>query len=358
MKRLCHVLILLALSQMLQAQTVFGGIVEVDKTVHNFGDVLMSDGPVSCSFTLKNVSGKAIAIQSVVSSCGCTDVNWTKSPIAAGKTGKVTATYSNDEGPYPFDKDLTVYVSGLSKPVILKLRGVSYKKQGPLDKEYPVHFGTVGLRSADMKVGNMEQGGSVSEEITVANFGKSPVKLEFKDLSAGLSISVTPSVIPAGKTATLKVKLTADLSKWGKNYYYATPVVAGKAYAAGSLAFWGMTRENFDGWTKEQKDNASKPMFDTSTYTFGKVKAGKQVEASFTVANKGKSKLEVFSVDSDFAGAKYGKFPVVAPGAKSTFKVSLDTTNMPKGEALVILTLMTNCPSRPIINLFITGWID
>ncbi|MCQ2166068.1 MAG: hypothetical protein MJY49_01380 [Bacteroidales bacterium] len=38
--------------------------------------------------------------------------------------------------------------------------------------------------------------------------------------------------------------------------------------------------------------------------------------------------------------------------------VTLDTKNLPKGEALVIVSLTTNSPQRPIVNLFFAGIID
>ena len=62
-------------------QEPVGNIVEFDKTIHNFGDVMLSDGPLSCSFTMKNISEKPVVIYSVVTSCGCTDVEWTREPI-------------------------------------------------------------------------------------------------------------------------------------------------------------------------------------------------------------------------------------------------------------------------------------
>ena len=61
-----------------KAGNTYGGIVRFDKTVHDFGDILVSDGPVSATFTAENVSGKNMVIYNVVSSCGCTDVSWTR----------------------------------------------------------------------------------------------------------------------------------------------------------------------------------------------------------------------------------------------------------------------------------------
>ena len=63
----------------------------------------------------------------MVSSCGCTGAEWTRESIAPGESGEVSATYTNDEGPYPFDKILTVYTSAQKKPVLLHLKGVVTK---------------------------------------------------------------------------------------------------------------------------------------------------------------------------------------------------------------------------------------
>ena len=139
------------LGQVLKAQEKIGESIEIDRTVHNFGDIILNSGPVSCTFTLKNVGTKPAVIYNVSSSCGCTDVTWTKEPLMPGKTGKVSVTYSNDEGAYPFDKSLTVYISDIKKPVILKVRGVSVAKKKPLAESYPVHFGVLGLKDKVFK---------------------------------------------------------------------------------------------------------------------------------------------------------------------------------------------------------------
>lgn len=100
------------------------GDVLFDHRIHDFGEILTSDGPQTCTFTVTNLGEKPIAVYEVASSCGCTNVTWTKQPIKKDESGTITATFENADGPYPFDKTLTVYVSGLSSPVILHLKGV------------------------------------------------------------------------------------------------------------------------------------------------------------------------------------------------------------------------------------------
>ena len=102
--------------------------VKFDKTVHDFGRISVKDGEQTCTFTLSNNSEEPVTILAVVSSCGCTGVQWTRESIAKGGQGTVTATYSNNEGPYPFDKVLTVYLSNEKKPVVLHIKGEVTKK--------------------------------------------------------------------------------------------------------------------------------------------------------------------------------------------------------------------------------------
>ncbi len=366
----------------------FGGTVQLDKIVHDFGDILVTDGPVSAVFTATNISDKPLVIYNVVSSCGCTDVEWTRQPLKPGEKGTIKATYKNDEGGYPFDKNLTVYFSEPKQPVVLRLRGESHKKKLSLGELYPVKFGNLGFKVVDIKAGNLSQGQSKSGEILVANLGSKPLDVKFTNVSENLSLKLSQNPIPAGGTAKLAYTVKADRSLWGKNYYYATPLVDGRTYkavvrpssepapeAAGTeavvadpnpelgagkskIGIYAITKEDFSSLTKEQKDNSAVPVASESTFSFGKVKAGTKVKGAFEIANKGKSPFKAYKVDSESSKVKVSPLSDIAPGAKGKLEVELDTSTFPKGECLIILTLTTNAPSRPIMNLFLTGWID
>ena len=99
-------------------------------------------------------------------------------------------------------------------------------------------------------------------------------------------------------------------------------------------------------------------MFETSTYSFGKIKKGETVHAEFTFTNQGKQTFRIYKVDVDACCYSHSDIPAAAPGEKVTFRVHLDTKDMKAGEALSIITLTTNSPLRPIVNLFMAGWIE
>ncbi len=366
----------------------FGGIVQLDKTVHDFGDILVSDGPVTAIFSVKNVADKPLLVYNVVSSCGCTNVEWTKKPINPGETGTIKATFKNDEkGGYPFDKSLTAYFSGLKRPVILRLKGVTHDKRLSLEELYPIRFGDLALKKVDIKGGNLSQGQQKSGVILAANLGGRPLNLAFSDVSEGLSLTVSPNPVPAKSTARISYTVTADRRHWGKNYYYATPLVDGRSYkaemsrssekepaAAGAeaivsdpnpelgagksrMGIFTYTKEDFSGLTEKERNDGPNPIAEESTFSFGKVKAGTNVDCRFTFANKGKSPLRIYKVDSESSHVKAQAFADVPAGGKGDLKVTFDTKGFPEGECLIVLTLTTNSPLRPVVNLYLTGWV-
>lgn len=343
-------------------QEKIGSGLEIDRMVHNFGEIMVGSGPVSCSFTVKNTGEKPALIYNVATTCGCTDVNWTREPILPGKTGTISVTYSNDEGPYPFDKSVTVYFSGVKKPVVLKLRGVALDKKKPLAELYPVRFGDFALKESVLKCGNLDQGRSKTESVMVANLSQKPIAVSFKDVSPQLSISMTPDPIPPQSTAEMSFTVTADRNLWGKNMYYAVPVVDGKTVTGPQgeerIGIWAFTKENFDDMAESDKMKGPRPMFRESTYSFGKVKRGNKIHASFCFRNEGQSDFRVYKVNTDACCWSHSDIPAAAPGEEVTFRVHLDTANMPLGETLTIVTLTTNSPLRPIVNLFIAGWLE
>ena len=109
-------------------QVLIGGRAEFNETTHDFGKITVADGPQNCVFTVTNKGKEPLTIYSAIPSCGCTGVNWTRESIEPGGSGKISVTYNNEDGPYPFDKTVIVYLSDMKKPVILHLRGEVAKK--------------------------------------------------------------------------------------------------------------------------------------------------------------------------------------------------------------------------------------
>lgn len=101
------------------------GKITVDKTVHDFGAIKADQGKADAVFTVKNTTEAPVILSEVRASCGCTTPDWTREPIAPGKTGKVTAVYNPKGHIGPFEKSVTINVSVGDKiqTIVVKIKG-------------------------------------------------------------------------------------------------------------------------------------------------------------------------------------------------------------------------------------------
>lgn len=351
----------LLLPLQLAAQNTFSGIIEFDKTVHDFGDLLLSDGEQECVFSFTNIGREPLVIHNIVTSCGCTDPDWTRQPVLPGKSGEIRVTFKNDLGPYPFDKALTVYVSGLNKPLILRIRGIVHEKPKSLKERFPVQIGGLGFRELPLTLGQTEQGVVRSEKTQVANLTGKPLKVGFAQTDPGLILEVAPNPVPAGGTATLAYGIDTramETEQWGRTVLSSGLLLNGKT-AGTRIQAETLIKENFAAYTASERKNGSLPQFDESSRSFGRIKAGTGKTVTFKCRNYGKAGLRIYKVDTNDPDVTVDYPSAVAPGQSGEIRVTVRPARIPEeGEALYILTLVTNSPVRPLISLFVTGIVE
>jgi len=96
---------------------------------HDFGKIPQNI-PVSHAFTFTNAGDAPLIISDVKGSCGCTVTDYTKDPIAPGKTGTVKATY-NAKAMGQFHKSITVTANVEGGPERLYIKGEVIKSDNP-----------------------------------------------------------------------------------------------------------------------------------------------------------------------------------------------------------------------------------
>jgi Protein of unknown function (DUF1573) len=79
--------------------------------------------PKVINYEFTNTSEKSILITNVQGSCGCTTTNYTKEPIAPGKTANINTTY-NAANKGAFAKTVTVTTSAEATPKVLSFKGL------------------------------------------------------------------------------------------------------------------------------------------------------------------------------------------------------------------------------------------
>ena len=98
-------------------------------STHDFGTIKEAKGAVEHTFKVKNEGKAPLIITKVDPSCGCTSRDWTKEPIAPGKTGEIKITYDPAGRPNAFTKTISVYSNGHTGIYTLTIKGVVESKQ-------------------------------------------------------------------------------------------------------------------------------------------------------------------------------------------------------------------------------------
>ena len=113
MKRILLSLTVLALTTTAFAQKKVADVAKFTSETIDFGKIKQGV-PQKGTFVVTNISSEPLIIEQANPTCGCTIANYTKEPIAPGKTGVIEATY-NAAAMNHFDKHLTVKFAGIDE---------------------------------------------------------------------------------------------------------------------------------------------------------------------------------------------------------------------------------------------------
>ena len=73
-------------------------------------------------FVFTNTGKDMLAIQNVVTSCGCTKVSYSKAPIRSGEKAELAVSYKAEKAEH-FSKTITVYCNSSVSPLRLTIKG-------------------------------------------------------------------------------------------------------------------------------------------------------------------------------------------------------------------------------------------
>ena len=87
----------------------------------DFGSFPQSEKQES-SFVLTNTGNSLLVIQDIITSCGCTKVEYSKEPVRPGGTLEVKVLYEAEDTGF-FNKMVTVYCNTVNSPLRLSIKG-------------------------------------------------------------------------------------------------------------------------------------------------------------------------------------------------------------------------------------------
>jgi hypothetical protein len=113
MKKILLPVAALLLTTSIFAQKKVADVAKFASETIDFGKIKQGV-PAKGTFTITNISKEPLIIEQANPTCGCTISDYTKEPIAPGKTGVIVATY-NAAALNHFDKHLSVKFAGIDE---------------------------------------------------------------------------------------------------------------------------------------------------------------------------------------------------------------------------------------------------
>lgn len=121
MKKLFLSLTAFTFSAMLFAQKTVADIAKFETETINQGYLKQND-PKEVKFVVTNIGKEPLIIEQANPTCGCTMGDYTKSPIAPGATGFITAKFNAVNAGH-FSKSLTVKFAGVDEMKSITITG-------------------------------------------------------------------------------------------------------------------------------------------------------------------------------------------------------------------------------------------
>lgn len=331
-------------------------VITFEKTTHDFGKINEADGRVTTVFVFKNEGMSPLVLSNVRASCGCTTPKWTREPIEPGQSGEITVTYNPNGRPGRFQKTVTV-TSNASEPTIkLYIKGeVIPKAAKPVD-QYPVKMGDLSLKSKAFNFGSITKGSNKMVKIEYANQTDHPITVDLllRENDAHFKPHVTLPNVEPGQSGEFQISLQSDeCPLYGPINTKAYVMVNGKREMSDNyqVSLNANIKEDFSHLTVEQLQQA--PIVETSRdINLGTLVKGKKTTAKITITNVGINPLYIRRIISNDPKIKVitPKAPIKG-GRKIDLKVELDNTNVQPAQYARSITLITNDPKKPVINI-------
>jgi hypothetical protein len=121
MKKVLFAFLAFASTTAVFAQKKIADVAKLNTDTYDFGKV-KQNVPPTATFVVTNIGTEPLIIEQANPTCGCTISDYTKAPIAPGKTGTIKATY-NAANLGAIHKTLTVKFAGVDEIKSINLAG-------------------------------------------------------------------------------------------------------------------------------------------------------------------------------------------------------------------------------------------
>jgi hypothetical protein len=343
------------------ASAISQPVMQLPVKEHNFGTFKEEAGRQTFAFAVTNTGNSPLVIQNIVASCGCTTPEWTRTPIPAGGKGTITAIYDPVNRPGQFSKTLSVYSNSKPEVVVLVINGEVIPREKTVEELFTFLVGTVRFESNHLAFTNVKKSEKKIRIMQLINTSAAPVKIEFDQVPAHLSVKANPETLKPGQKGIIEGTFDATKNQgWGNVSDMVRVKLNGVAqdnvyyYISANLV------EDFSSLSKEDLVNAPVFKVASTTVDLGKMPGNTAKEVEFKFTNTGKRDLMLRQVKSTCGctAVQQGQLGVgIKPGESSSIKAVFNSGTY-KGKVTKAIYVYTNDPKNSEVVLMLNADVE
>lgn len=313
------------------------------------GQVVFSK-PVTAEFVLKNDGRKPLVINNVLKSCGCTEVDYPKTSIAAGESFVIKAVYDAKQMG-TFTKQVCLYTNADDEPFILSMRGKVVGSVVDFAGSYDEMLGAIKSDAQEVEFDDVNRGDRPVQRIHIFNPTDEVLEPVVMHLPDYLHAFVSPSKVAPHHSAEISFVLDSKkLRDLGLNQtsIYLGERPGDKVAPEKEIVVSAVLLPGFENMTPAKKVLAPKIEMSATDLNLGRFNGKKKLKGEILITNKGKSELDIRSMQMFTMGLQVNlKKSKIQPGETVKMKVTAVAADLKKSRVRHPRILMiTNDPDH------------
>ena len=313
------------------------------------GQVVFSK-PVTAEFVLKNDGRKPLVINNVLKSCGCTEVDYPKTSIAAGESFVIKAVYDAKQMG-SFTKQVCLYTNADEEPFILSMRGKVVGSVVDFAGSYDEMLGAIKSDAQEVEFDDVNRGDRPVQRIHIFNPTDELLEPVVMHLPDYLHAFVSPSKVAPRHSAEISFVLDSKkLRDLGLNQtsVYLGERPGDKVAPEKEIVVSAVLLPGFENMTPAKKALAPKMEMSATDLNLGRFNGKKKLKGEILITNKGKSELDIRSMQMFTMGLQVNlKKSKIQPGETVKMKVTAVAADLKKSRVRHPRILMiTNDPDH------------
>lgn len=348
--------VLFLLLSLLSAGTFAQSIITFTDKVVALKNIKADDSPTQVTFTFKNTGNQPLIITRVNPMSNQLKADWDRAPVIPGASGTIKISFLSSEMPENFDYPVTIFCNAQNNREQLRVMGNVVDNPAKEELLYKFNMSDVKFKSNVVQFDKIYTWQILSDTLYFFNTRKDTLTVGTNYLPAHVTADIQPKKVAPGKKGMIIITFDAP-KKNDYGYVYESIILSfnnEKSYT-NRLSLTANVVEDFTQLNKKQLADAPVASFDKKEIAFPDLKPGEKANCDFILTNSGKSNLIVRKTRASCGctAVALGE-NTIAPGKSTTIRATFDSTGK-TGRQYKSITIITNDPKTPEINLTITG---